>query len=107
MHSVPSDQDRVARFGANMYEVRVAEALSPSGVLYVRADSVTVNAAGALYLGVEVPPVESYDETDADDDEMPPGVEVSAAAVFAPGYWYFVTEVTDKTHSPFFVETAQ
>lgn len=88
--------DREARFGVSTYQVRVSREISPSGILYVSADTITVTPAGALILSVEVTPVEN-----AEDDTS--GIEVTPGTVFAPGYWYSVVEVTPDSHLPFFI----
>jgi hypothetical protein len=101
-------REREARYGINTYQVRVSREISPSGILYVTADSLTVTPAGALILAVEVEPVENLEETDEGDirrREDASGIDVTPGAVFAPGYWYSVVDVDSEDHRPTYIES--
>jgi hypothetical protein len=92
--------DHEARYGAHSYEVRVADEVSDSGVLYVDADSVTVGPSGALMFAAEMDPLEALD----DDGEMVrpnAGIEVPPVVIVAPGQWYTVKMVDSDLKSMF------
>lgn len=93
-------QQREARLGAHLFEIRVSHQIDPRGVVYVNADSVTITPAGALILSAEVPPLE--DEA----GEPPSGIETPPAFIVAPGLWQSVTQVSDAEdgHQPWFFE---
>ena len=80
-----------ARYGAHSYEVRVANEISVSGVLYVDADSVTVGPSGALMFASEMDPMEAFD----DEGEVQPnaGIEFPPVVIVAPGQWRSVLMV--------------
>ncbi len=91
---------RSPRYGEHTYEVRVSRDVSADGVVYVRADSVTV-AGGALLFSIEIEPVEDMhpekEDTTAGAMELPP------VSVFAPGHW-FTAVLVDETHHPMYAE---
>jgi|SRR5215831_14304733 len=80
-----------ARYGAHSYEVRVANEINVSGVLYVDADSVTVGPSGALMFASEMDPMEAFD----DEGEVQPdaGIEIPPVVIVAPGQWRSVLMV--------------
>jgi hypothetical protein len=81
-----------ARYGAHSYEVRVANEISVSGVLYVDADSVTVGPSGALMFAAEMDPMEAFDD-DSDTVRPGAGIEVPPIVIVAPGQWRSVLMV--------------
>ena len=89
--------ERKARYGAHSYEVRVANEVSDSGVLYVDADSVSVGPSGALMFASEMDPMEAFD----DEGEVQPnaGIEVPPVVIVAPGQWHSVTMVDTDLQS--------
>ena len=91
--------EREARYGAHSYEVRVANEVSDSGVLYVDADSVTVGPSGALMFAAEMDPLEALD----DGGMVRPnaGIEVPPVVIVAPGKWYTVKMVDSDLTSMF------
>jgi hypothetical protein len=98
------NQSREPRWGLTaLYEVRVSHQVDPRGVLYCRADSVTVPQSGALILSVEVPPIEDLDN---EDDEPSSGIESPPALIIAPSQWYSAVQVSpaDDGHKPWFFE---
>jgi hypothetical protein len=92
------EQQREARWGAHLFEVRVSTQVDPRGVLYVVADSVVTPPSGALILSLEVPPLEEMAE-EPDEQQEPSGqIEMDPALIVAPGQWYSVTQVADAKH---------
>jgi hypothetical protein len=99
-------QQRTARYGAHLYEVRVPQTdikaplthADHHGRVYLQADSVTVTPAGALILACEVPPLE------AEDDEATTAIEYPPCAVFAPGQWLSLLLVSQRAHEVLFSE---
>lgn len=99
---------REPRYGLNTYQVRCSREISPSGILYVVADSITVTPAGAMILSVEVEPVENLEEAGNGEirrREDATGIDVLAGAVFAPGYWFSAIEVDPENHIPTHVQS--
>jgi hypothetical protein len=92
--------DHEARYGAHSYEVRVANAVSDSGVLYVDADSVTVGPSGALMFAAEMDPLEAIDD-DGETVRPNAGIEVPPVVIVAPGQWYTVKMVDSELTSMF------
>ena len=92
--------DREARYGAHSYEVRVANEVSDSGVLYVDADSVTVGPSGALMFAAEMDPLEALDD-DGETVRPNAGIEVPPVVIVAPGQWYTVKMVDSELKSMF------
>lgn len=90
-------QQRPARYGSNLYEIRVPVAQWPSvpGKLYFCADSITVRE-GTLMLAAEV------EEHDGEAGEA--AIEMPPAAIFAPGQWLSVILVGWEDHEPLFSE---
>lgn len=92
--------EREARYGAHSYEVRVANEVSDSGVLYVDADSVTVGPSGALMFAAEMDPLEAL-EDDGETVRPNAGIEVPPVVIVAPGQWYTVKMVDSDLTSMF------
>ena len=87
------------RYGVHTYAVKVSSEVSPKGMLYVDADSVTVSG-GALMFAAEVHPIEELDE---DGEALGTGIELPPVAVIAPGQWYSVAMVGDDL-TPIFLD---
>ena len=92
--------EREACYGAHSYEVRVANEVSDSGVLYVDADSVTVGPSGALMFAAEMDPLEALDD-DGETVRPNAGIEVPPVVIVAPGQWYTVKMVDSDLTSMF------
>jgi hypothetical protein len=91
---------RHPRYGEHTYEIRVSRDVSANGVVYVRADSLTVSN-GALMLSIEITPVEDMER---EDIEVPDSfMELPPVSVFAPGHWYTAVLVDEK-HQPMYAE---
>jgi len=89
-------EQRQPRYGEQIYAVRVSQAVDPSGELYTRADSVTVGPSGALFLAVEVDPIED------EDPDHPSGIENVPNVVLAAGQWYSAFLLDPETRWPYF-----
>lgn len=96
-------EPREPRYGEHTYEVRVSTQVTPSGVLYLMGDSITVSG-GALMLAVEVDPLEEIDEP---QPLRPRGnIELPPTTVIAPGQWFSVRMV-DAELRPMFVSGSE
>ncbi len=93
--------DREARYGAHSYEVRVANEVSDSSVLYVDADSVSVGPSGALMFAAEMDPMEAFDDDEGETVRPNAGIEVPPVVIVAPGQWYTVKMVDSELKSMF------
>jgi hypothetical protein len=89
---------RQPRYGEHTYEIRVSRDVSANGVVYVRADSLTVSN-GALMLSIEITPIEDMEGIEVRDSIM----ELPPVSVFAPGHWYTAVLVDEK-HEPMYAE---
>ncbi len=93
---------RFPRYGEHTYEVRVSHEIATNGVVYVRADSLTVSN-GALMLSIEIEPIEEMEAMERGDAAQPSSMELPPVSVFAPGHWYTAVLV-DEHHQPMYAE---